>query len=392
MASNHLDNLTIHKFRGLHDLELKDLGQINLLVGINNCGKTSVLEAINIYCHPLDIREWLIIARQREREAFRPSLSSIEALQWLFLNESSLDDESVRKGNILIQGSGEFVVKKMKVSFEEIEGVWVTGSNSKQTSLMDSEDTLIGNEDTTDEESYGLRRGIELDIGLDVNQPSLSDEIPFSGTKIQLWEDEFLFGRLSGSTKYNLSTSTVTLSSHRSDLGQLRLFSEARFENLKTDVLALLKQVDPKVVDIEILQTKGRRSLNFGLYIQHEKLGLSPVSTFGDGIRRLLHIALKIARARDGVLLIDEIESAIHTEALQEAFSWIVKWTREFNVQVFATTHSLEAVDALIDAANSASDLVLYRLEPTEAKTRVVRHDWERLKRLRENLGQEVRW
>jgi AAA15 family ATPase/GTPase len=101
---------------------------------------------------------------------------------------------------------------------------------------------------------------------------------------------------------------------------------------------------------------------------------------------------LKIARARDGVLLIDEIESAIHTEALQEAFSWIVKWAREFNVQVFATTHSLEAVDALIDAADSASDLVLYRLEPTEDKTRVVRHDWDRLKRLRENLGQEVRW
>ena len=62
------------------------------------------------------------------------------------------------------------------------------------------------------------------------------------------------------------------------------------------------------------------------------------------------------------------------------------------NVQIFATTHSLEAVDALLAVNESALDLVLYRLEPKETQTKVVRHDWNRLKRLREELGQEVRW
>ncbi|MEG4327463.1 AAA family ATPase, partial [Microcoleus sp. herbarium5] len=55
----HLDNLTIHRFRGLRDLNLQDLGQINILVGGNNSGKTSVLEAISTYCRPLDPLEWL---------------------------------------------------------------------------------------------------------------------------------------------------------------------------------------------------------------------------------------------------------------------------------------------------------------------------------------------
>jgi AAA15 family ATPase/GTPase len=47
MSKGSLESVTIHNFRGLRDLELRDLGQINLLVGINNSGKTSVLEALS---------------------------------------------------------------------------------------------------------------------------------------------------------------------------------------------------------------------------------------------------------------------------------------------------------------------------------------------------------
>jgi AAA15 family ATPase/GTPase len=47
----NLDSLTIHQFRGLRDVELKDLGQINLFVGINNSGKTTVLEALQRISH-----------------------------------------------------------------------------------------------------------------------------------------------------------------------------------------------------------------------------------------------------------------------------------------------------------------------------------------------------
>jgi predicted ATP-dependent endonuclease of OLD family len=66
MTTRNLENITIHQFRGLKELERKDLGQINLLVGVNNSGKTSVLEALSIYCDPLDLRNWIITATQRE--------------------------------------------------------------------------------------------------------------------------------------------------------------------------------------------------------------------------------------------------------------------------------------------------------------------------------------
>ncbi|MBP0014758.1 MAG: AAA family ATPase [Roseofilum sp. SBFL] len=93
-----LDTVTIHQFRGLQDLELKDLGQINLLVGMNNCGKTSVLEALLLYANPLDIKTWLTLSRLRESTLRLPS-SRFESLQWLFPKHPQIPEaESIPKG------------------------------------------------------------------------------------------------------------------------------------------------------------------------------------------------------------------------------------------------------------------------------------------------------
>lgn len=89
----NLESVTIHQFRGLRDLNLDNLGRINLLVGINNSGKTSVLEALAIYCHPLDIRVWISTARQREQESRIQRTSPLDALQWLFTRNSASDGE-----------------------------------------------------------------------------------------------------------------------------------------------------------------------------------------------------------------------------------------------------------------------------------------------------------
>jgi predicted ATPase len=85
----NLETVTIHQFRGLRDLELKDLGRINLLVGINNSGKTSVLEALSVYCHPLDIKVWLSTANQREQDIGVYRTRLLDAIKWLFTHNSA---------------------------------------------------------------------------------------------------------------------------------------------------------------------------------------------------------------------------------------------------------------------------------------------------------------
>lgn len=380
----NLETVTIHQFRGLRDLELKDLGRINLLVGLNNSGKTSVLEALSVYCHPLDIKVWLSTANQREQDIGVYRIRLLDAIKWLFTHNSASIVEP-DKPIILISSTGLFSVKKLIASYEEQEEIWL----SEEINIRNiSNEEEIENEDTP-----RVRKGINLkiEVSLDDYQLSLFGEPPACITDFLLWEDE-RFYRLPGKREPSLKTSVVTPSSHRSEVGQFRLLSEATFQNFKADVIQLLQQMDNNISDIEILLPPESMSSRFNIYIQHKKLGLAPVSTFGDGIRRLLHIALKLASVKGGILLIDELESTIHTEALQSSFQWLVKWCTEMDVQLFATTHSLEAVDALLEVTESDSDLVLYRLEPKEGKTKVVRHDGHRLRRLREELGQEVRW
>ena len=120
MTTRNLENITIHQFRGLKELELKDLGQINLLVGVNNSGKTSVLEALSIYCNSLDLRSWLSTASQREDSSSTSRTLSLDSLRWLF------DKEKPQTGTILISGNGTFAIKKMRAIYEEIEGMFLT--------------------------------------------------------------------------------------------------------------------------------------------------------------------------------------------------------------------------------------------------------------------------
>jgi predicted ATP-dependent endonuclease of OLD family len=382
MTTRNLENITIHQFRGLKELELKDLGQINLLVGVNNSGKTSVLEALSIYCDPLDLRGWISTALQRENSFTTAQTSIFDLLQWLFTKEKT------RTGTILISGDGRFAVKRLKAVYQEVESILLLKNTKTRIAKIEQQNYSIPESENTPE----VVRRLNLKIELHASETNFlgTETYPFI-RQYQLQENEpFLFqGDID--SRYTLLISTVTPTSHRSSVAQIRLLSEASFSDFKADALKLLNQMDQNISDIEILVPPDSVAFSADIYIQHKKLGLVPVSSFGDGVRRLLHIALKLASVKGGVLLIDELEATIHTEALQSSFQWLAKWSKEMNVQIFATTHSLEAIDSLLAVNNESLDLVLYRLEPQETQTKVVRHDWSRLKRQRENLGMEVR-
>ncbi len=77
-----LSKFSVEQFRGLRHLFLDDLRPINVLVGVNNSRKTTLLEALAVYSRPFDIYEWISTAWRREIKSSRRS--SVEALKWLF--------------------------------------------------------------------------------------------------------------------------------------------------------------------------------------------------------------------------------------------------------------------------------------------------------------------
>lgn len=116
----NIENLTIHKFRGLRDLTLESLGQINLLVGVNNCGKTSVLEAISTYCNPLNPLEWLNTAWRREIKSSRKP--KLDALKWLFPQDSEGSKIDLYSGETHVSGDGNFSLRNSRAIYREFEG------------------------------------------------------------------------------------------------------------------------------------------------------------------------------------------------------------------------------------------------------------------------------
>jgi AAA15 family ATPase/GTPase len=369
---NHLENLTIEQFRGIKNLTLKDLGKINILVGANNSGKTSILEAIAIYCQPLNPIELLNIAKQREIKSSR--LSILETIKWLFPQKANLPE--FYQGEFTIRGNGNFSLRQYKAIYHEFAGI----SDDNNQNIETTEIVKVAE--------------LSLEVLIENHQSSLFNEEnyqPITQT-FEIWENKGFINKQK-SLNLTLPVATITPISHRSETLQISYLSTVIIENLKPEVIKLMQLFDPEIIDLDILSQSGTIPK---IYINHQQMGLTPLSAFGDGIRRLLFIALNLVKVKNGILLIDEIETAIHTEVLVKSFVWLIQWCKEMQVQLFVTTHSLEAIDALLTATELDTDheknLILYRLETQEIGTKTLRIERDKLQRLRNDLGQEVRW
>ena len=72
-----------------------------------------------------------------------------------------------------------------------------------------------------------------------------------------------------------------------------------------------------------------------------------PIGSTGDGMWRMLGIALMLAKAKGGVLLIDEIDSGLHYTVMERMWQMVCEQAAALSVQVFATTHSRDCYESL---------------------------------------------
>lgn len=365
-----LTSIEIKKFRGLRDVKLEDMGQVNLIVGVNNSGKTSVLEAISTFCKPLEFRQYSEIARQRESVNFGSDVE--QHYRWLF-SQALVESESWH-GENFVCGSGAIDVRETHASAKgvsRLQGVMI------QTGVGDD------GEPEYEEANQVENRGIEFTFqatGSTWNEPDAVRQVVWNG-------GNFTATRPLSMTK-GCKVQTLSPYIHRLQPGLLKRLSLAIQDDWVSEVVALLGQIDPLIQSLKLLSTDDGRSQ---IHLRHRHLGSMPLQAFGDGVRRTVLYALSVPSVQGGVLLIDEIESAIHVSALPKVFHWLVAACKKFDVQLIATTHSLEAVDAVIEGMEVASDLVAYRLESNDGKIAANRIAGDLLRRIRFDRGLEVR-
>jgi len=366
----HFESLNIGHFRGIHQLTVENLNHINIIAGDNNSGKTSVLEALLLLRNPNDFTNILRLARMRDTNIFMSGTSVYESFINLFPKDTPHMEIAIKA-----------IYNGQPLAYR------LYGQQKKI--MLDPEDVIQNRSPYTKRQVL-----LEMDIEAGAFSGELINEIAGrrENIKIEINEYTTASGR---EIKSDESVNIVYLSPTDHVRGNVfnRVLQTSSYKNI---CLRILQLFDPAIIDLLILKNEiNNRPTE---YIKHATFGNMPLSTYGDGIKKVLSLANGIARAAGGVLLIDEVETAIHSKYYADIFGFLVKAALQFDVQVLITTHSIEAIDGLLstqyyEQQNHKDDInvITFKKDSREQKTysRVLpgRHVYKN----REQFGFEVR-
>lgn len=145
----------------------------------------------------------------------------------------------------------------------------------------------------------------------------------------------------------------------------IELWDRIVLTGLEVEVINALRFIAPGVEGLNLVSTptsNGERDLVVDVAGIDEPLLLS---SLGNGMWRILGIALTLVNAKDGILLIDEFENGIYYSVQPDIWKLFFRVARRLNVQVFATTHSWDCIEAFQKAAqeDTQNEGMLIRLE-----------------------------
>lgn len=332
-------SIRIESYRGVGGVALDGLGSVNLIVGANNAGKTSLLEAVHLLAHQNDERSLLDTICWRGRVEHDPDPV------WL----SEMIPEAVR-----ISGG-----------FDAIP--------SNEAAL---EITVV----SEPEPDIRNRTGFLQQILIECDYGGQSQS-----TDVLLFEDRPRRTHYRGRHWLCRAAFTSPFRSGRPEM-LARCHEESVQAGTKQTIIGFIKEhVDPGVRNIELVRRQRFRVI-------HDDFVQAPdLSSFGEGMRRVFEIGLLVAGVRGGVLLIDEFENSIHTELLPKFAGLVRKLADQFDVQVFLTTQSKEAVDAWVTDGDDADGIVGYALGDRDSDPRIGRFDGAQLRQLHEVLDFDLR-
>lgn len=281
------DELQISNFRGIDNAKLKKLEQVNLIVGKNNSGKTSLLEAMFLLSGMSNPELLLSINTFRSLK-----LANDNDFKYIFYNLNM--DKSIK-----LSGKISGIERRATISpyADTTRDIFI--KNIEDQKLFDP--SLIGYisfNELGQVDKSSLKNEIKEIEGIKITFKNNND--PEQEVYISIKNGRI---RLSNTYKENLSTrylnSQITLADKGTDLSSI--VKKKRINSL----VDILKTIEPNLIDIQIANDNS-------IYFDIGEDELLPINVMGDGIRRTLAVLGSMYDMRDGVLLIDEIENGLH--------------------------------------------------------------------------------
>ena len=113
-----------------------------------------------------------------------------------------------------------------------------------------------------------------------------------------------------------------------------------------------LRIIDPEISAVSMIGGEGPRRTRTAIVHAQGIPRPVPLRSFGDGLNRLFGIVLSLVNAKGGLLLIDEFENGMHYTVQADAWRAIFSLARRLDIQVFATSHSWDSIEAFQKAAH----------------------------------------
>jgi hypothetical protein len=369
-----LTQLQIERFRGLGKVNLERAAQVNLVVGRNDSGKSSFLEAVRVLLtgDPRHLRR----SDQNPPNGHRPmGLASFRLAFFRGLVEQGIQ----------ISGTLGDITLQAKASIADLE----------------NEQILVENEPTAHEETDSLlEKGKEVIVRVQVNGGvTATISIPVT--------EASSFGAAQRDPQYSTRRSftegsfpkippVVWLGTSRVGATYARRYSDLYRQGGAAALLEVLKRIEPTLEDLIVLSDRkdsGQRSGSLAvLEVKLDQEETLPLESMGDGFASVIAIVTATASAGKGICLMDEIENGIHYSILPSVWTAVNETAGYFDSQVWATTHSLDCVLAAHTAfASSPTSLLVHRFERrSNGDVKIHTFDYDMLGRALER-GLEVR-
>jgi AAA15 family ATPase/GTPase len=357
-----LNNLKIQNFRLLQNLEISQLGQINLIVGKNHAGKSTVLEALCIYeslGSPLLLEK--LLEKHDESEGITDGEGALSVNNFFTNRSFSPKGEEIYIGNT---DGTEFISMKptyftLEKSDEEVENLFLRRRVRKEL-------------EKTSLKSYeGVRQSLKIVTkNYQLEKPTVASRFEPPGI-LQTWldfqsyeRDNYQLAQLE-LQKMGLNLFCHYIPTDFIPLSELAAIWDEISLIYGFHVIEGLKSIEPSVegLTFKSINQTGNRSERKPFVKLADQEKLEPLRSYGDGIRRILQIFLYLVQAKGRFLLIDEFENGLHYTVQPKVWELIFKLAKDLNVQVFATTHSWDCVTAFQQVSQeSEQEAILFRL------------------------------
>jgi len=346
----------ISRFRCFKELSLDQIDRINLIVGKNNVGKTALLEALFLHCGGANPELALRINFFRGIEAKKVELTPWTESPWdsLFYNfETSSTVEIVGEHSQL--GKMRLKMKVLR-DLEELKKLSYTLSS--QISRVKEEPEIYRMQLGRTESAKVLEFSYE--------QKNISTKtymiIDPKGVRLEPFPPAPPFPAFFQASKIRISPGE-----------EAERFGQLEIKEKQDLLLKMLKIIESRLKRIFVIFQAGESVL-------HGDVGSGrpiPLPLMGEGMVKLTNMILHIGNAPNGVVLIDEIDNGIHHSILKKVWMAIAEAAREFKVQLFATTHSMECIVAAHEAFSESEtyDFRLVRLEQSDDTIRAITYD-----------------